>query len=220
MPPCPSVTHVNPKQVETGQNKPWVTCDNVLELIDLCREGTFPNQDGEKDRRQLSMTPGEQKAFQLEQGGLAPGVRLSGSPVFHYRGDPDDAGHPRVISVRETAALQGFPDSYEFQGKSLTEKYKQAGNGVSCHVMRALVASFKPSLEVVYHEDYKQDAKYLGLWKWKPNKGKLVNEQDEDADPTSSLTRTTQQKRVVGQDETVEMGPTKRARSGSSSDPS
>ena len=41
--------------------------------------------------------------------------------------------HPqqsRVVSVRECARSQGFPDSYKFYG-TVSDKYKQVGNAVA-----------------------------------------------------------------------------------------
>lgn len=48
---------------------------------------------------------------------------------------PENAGvwHPRdnrVLSVREIARIQSFPDWYEFDGRSVKSKYKQIGNAV------------------------------------------------------------------------------------------
>ena len=37
--------------------------------------------------------------------------------------------HSRIVSVRECARSQGFPDSYRFHGE-VPEKYKQIGNAV------------------------------------------------------------------------------------------
>ena len=49
--------------------------------------------------------------------------------------------HPtqdRTISVREAARLQGFPDSFEFDGNNLGAHYEQVGNAVPVPVARAI----------------------------------------------------------------------------------
>ena len=123
-----------------------------MELNDLAEPGTFSHQE---ERRKCNTKPGEQETFQLEPERLAPGVRATGAPLFHYK-TYAETDEPRVTSVRDTAALQGFPNDYEFLG-SMTEKYKQAGNAVSCRVIKALVGSLMPVLEFVYEEDYQED---------------------------------------------------------------
>lgn len=48
--------------------------------------------------------------------------------------------HPqqnRIISIRESARLQGFPDYYRFHG-NVKDKYRQVGNAVAVSVSRAL----------------------------------------------------------------------------------
>lgn len=51
--------------------------------------------------------------------------------------------HPvqdRVISVREAARLQGFPDSFQFAGTHLTRHYEQIGNAVPVSVAYAIAS--------------------------------------------------------------------------------
>jgi DNA (cytosine-5)-methyltransferase 1 len=52
--------------------------------------------------------------------------------------------HPtqnRVISVREAARLQGFPDSFRFAGSNLGRHYEQVGNAVPIPVAHAIGAA-------------------------------------------------------------------------------
>lgn len=64
---------------------------------------------------------------------------------------PENAGvwHPwedRVMSVREAARIQSFPDDFAFQGKSVKSKYQQVGNAVPPGLARLFAERFKAVL--------------------------------------------------------------------------
>ena len=64
---------------------------------------------------------------------------------------PENAGvwHPveqRIMSVREAARIQTFPDDFEFLGRSIKSKYQQVGNAVPRRLARLFAEQFKKAL--------------------------------------------------------------------------
>ena len=55
---------------------------------------------------------------------------------------PDE---PRIITAREAARIQGFPDAFVFPGQPMT-RYKQIGNAVPPPLAHALAAALLPPL--------------------------------------------------------------------------
>lgn len=67
-----------------------------------------------------------------------------------------DRCHPeevRPFSVRESARIQSFPDSWEFVG-STASKYKQIGNAVPCNLAKEVGLSIIKILEEKHLSDY------------------------------------------------------------------
>jgi len=62
---------------------------------------------------------------------------ISGTITAAFK--PENAGvwHPvesRILSVREIARIQTFPDQFEFKGRTIKSKYQQIGNAVPPHI--------------------------------------------------------------------------------------
>ncbi len=75
---------------------------------------------------------------------------ISGTMTAAFK--PENAGvwHPvkhRVLSVREAARIQSFPDWFEFYGKSVKSKYQQIGNAVPPRLAYELAKAIGRTLE-------------------------------------------------------------------------
>ena len=90
--------------------------------------------------RSIRITPNDNLLAGLKRRGVTLLDRNKPSPTVTSH--PDDFVHycePRILTVREMARLQSFPDWYEFKGKYTTggklrkidvPRYTQVGNAV------------------------------------------------------------------------------------------
>lgn len=113
-------------------------------ILEQCRRGVILNaanreQFGLKKHRIHPMSPSEP----------APTITTLPDDVLHY-------AEPRILTVRESARLQSFPDWFQFRGKFTTgglrrtkecPRYTQVGNAVPPLLARAIGLALKATLE-------------------------------------------------------------------------
>lgn len=155
MPDIPRPTHGD------GPNlQPFVRCANVLDALQTADPVTTPNM---LVCRTSTNVPGDSSGCtQLDPEGFAGAVRAGGPPVLHYAARvKNSAAHDRssaesvsfrCLTVRECAALQGFPNDYEFFGTQ-TAQYRQVGNAVPVGLATAVAKSVADVLRFVYRQE-------------------------------------------------------------------
>ena len=166
MPNKPVRTHGSIRYCNDNDNTyvdPFVTIGDVFEHLRKPYAKTYPNM---KDCKTTSFKPGESEdVFQLDYNGSAPTMKCA-STCLHYaervnsnnnsnivNDNDDNDDNFRCINVREYAAIQSFPYDYEFVGKTLTSKYKQAGNAVPVRLAAAIARTIRDSLLYYYQEE-------------------------------------------------------------------
>jgi DNA (cytosine-5)-methyltransferase 1 len=99
------------------------------------------------------------KTYGLKKHRIYP--MASGEPAPTVTTLPDDILHycePRILTVRETARLQSFPDWFKFKGKFTTggdrrtkecPRYTQVGNAVPPYLARAIGVAVSNLLQEV-----------------------------------------------------------------------
>ena len=93
-----------------------------------------------KDRRNLNISKVIQEKYSIKKRTVIPLNNIDKTPTITTL--PDDYIHyqePRILTVREYARIQSFPDWYKFQGKYTTggklrtqevPRYTQIGNAI------------------------------------------------------------------------------------------
>ena len=75
---------------------------------------------------------------------------ISGTITAAFK--PENAGvwhptEPRILSVREIARIQTFPDHFAFMGRTVKSKYQQIGNAVPPHLAYQVALQIKALIE-------------------------------------------------------------------------
>lgn len=111
-------------------------CRRGVRMSDEARRGY-----GLKKQRIYPMSPSEP----------APTITTLPDDVLHY-------SEPRILTVRESARLQSFPDWFQFKGKYTTggdrrtrecPRYTQVGNAVPPYLARAIGAAISRALDEI-----------------------------------------------------------------------
>lgn len=89
------------------------------------------------------------RIYPMQAGAPAPTITTLPDDVLHYK-------EPRILTVRESARLQSFPDWFQFRGKFTTggsqrtkecPRYTQVGNAVPPYLARAIGMAIKAMLD-------------------------------------------------------------------------
>jgi len=75
---------------------------------------------------------------------------ISGTITAAFK--PENAGvwhpiEPRILSVREIARIQSFPDNFAFMGRTVKSKYQQIGNAVPPHLAYQVATQIKTLID-------------------------------------------------------------------------
>lgn len=126
---------------------------DVLDLFTMVSQDKFPNMN---DRKKCDMSAASyEDVVPLVRNKLSNAILASGAPVPHY--DMDADGNQKSLSVRDVAALQSYPNDYEFYG-TLTAKFKQVGNSVPCCLAAALAGAAANVLRFVYQNEISESS--------------------------------------------------------------
>lgn len=120
--------------------------DRFAHILRECRKGVRMNDEarlgyGLKKHRIYPMSPSEP----------APTITTLPDDVLHY-------SEPRILTVRESARIQSFPDWFQFKGKFTTggnrrtrecPRYSQVGNAVPPYLARAIGTAISQALDEI-----------------------------------------------------------------------
>lgn len=116
------------------------------QILSECRKGVRMN-----DEARLEFGLKKHRIYPMSATEPAPTITTLPDDVLHY-------SEPRILTVRESARLQSFPDWFQFKGKYTTggdrrtrecPRYTQVGNAVPPHLARAIGVAISRALEEI-----------------------------------------------------------------------
>ncbi|WP_309085780.1 DNA cytosine methyltransferase [Chelativorans sp.] len=120
--------------------------DRFARILAECRRGVRMD---DESRRGYGLK--KHRIYPLSATSPAPTITTLPDDVLHY-------SEPRILTVRESARLQSFPDWFQFKGKFTTggdrrtkecPRYTQVGNAVPPYLARAIGAALRRALEEI-----------------------------------------------------------------------
>lgn len=115
-----------------------LTSVNLDRIVHVPEGGNWRNVPRElltAGMRRARLTDHTKRYGRLDRQGFASTILTKCDPHWGAYVHPTQ---DRTISVREAARLQGFPDSFVFEGSSVGKQYMQVGNAVPVQVARAI----------------------------------------------------------------------------------
>jgi DNA (cytosine-5)-methyltransferase 1 len=116
------------------------------QILVECRKGVRMN-----DEARLSYGLKKHRIYPMSPSEPAPTITTLPDDVLHY-------SEPRILTVRETARIQSFPDWFQFKGKYTTggnrrtrecPRYTQVGNAVPPYLARAIGTAVSRALDEI-----------------------------------------------------------------------
>lgn len=129
-------------------------------IINECQKGVPMN---DASRREFGLK--KQRIHPMSPDEPSPTVTTLPDDILHY-------SEPRILTVRETARLQSFPDWFHFKGKYTTgghrrrkecPRYTQVGNAVPPLLARAIGLAVGKLIEESLRETSKNENEFMGL---------------------------------------------------------
>ncbi|MGO4352582.1 DNA cytosine methyltransferase [Rhizobium sp. RAF36] len=134
--------HGHPNSMRLARHRDDVR-ERFARILAECRRGVRMD---DESRRSYGLK--KHRIYPLLDSNPAPTVTTLPDDVLHY-------SEPRILTVRETARLQSFPDWFEFKGKYTTggdrrtrecPRYTQVGNAVPPLLARAIGTALTKAL--------------------------------------------------------------------------